>query len=496
MRRARVRRATLVVAAALVLPGLSFAGLGQPAAVAHDAGDPPPGSGADAVPGANERDSVRVIALEVHHTPPPRRVAAAGDFQVFPVPTSAAGLGRITTAPNGDMWFVESDKNKVGRITTAGAISEYTLPPTTTGEGIVKDLEVDAAGNVWVVYDSGWRVVRFHPSNPAGGYGWVYADPYGEEVRVGPNATWVTMSYDDDGIVRITGDTSTWDPNAPECDGALGRGRDGLMWCQQFDRLIRVNAAGNGGVAYPLPSDATYPYSVATGPTGRIWFGRDSGGTMFTSPSRGNVGWVGDDNQVGIIRTGDRTAPRSLVSGADGNVWFASVGAAKGIGHVNAQGVGAVVQVGNHAPTAVTYGADGAIWFTDATNNSIGRVPRERLWVTNVDVGRNSQLAPHAQPPVAAKKKVTADKRRKKAKLTLTCGNGILTCSGSVLVTAGKKKVAAGSYAVAVNSRAKVSVKLTKKGRQLLQRSRSVKVKVLLTATTGAQSVRKARLTR
>ncbi|MDQ6525151.1 hypothetical protein RB608_16140 [Nocardioides sp. LHD-245] len=465
MRRARLRRA--MTAGILVLPALSITGLGVPGAAA-DATSPPA----------------------------PRQAAKAGGFQVFPVPTSAAGLRRITTAPNGDMWFVERDKNKVGRITLAGAITEYSLPAQTTGGSLVKDLDVDAAGNVWVVSDSGWKVVRFPSSNPAA-QDWVtYPEPYGEEVRVGPDGVWVTMSFDEDGIAKIVGNSSNWDANAPECDGALGRGRDGLMWCQDGDKLVQVNAAGNGGVAYPLPANATYPYSVATGPSGKIWFGRSSSGTWFTSPGDGNVGWVGDNNQVGTIRTGDRTAPRSLVTGADGNVWFTSVGAAKGIGHVNAAGVGAVVQVGNYEPTSVTYGADGAIWFTDETNNSIVRVPRENLWVTNVNVGANSQLVPHAQPPVSAKKKLKADKKRKKAKLAVNCGGGLMACSGTVVVKAGKKKLATGGYAVGVNSTGKVSVKLTKAARKLLQRTRTVKVTVVLTATTGATTTKKAKLIR
>lgn len=476
MRRARVHRAMAMAVGALALPALSLTGVGLPQAAADD--------------GDGTRTHLTIDKRTV-----PRQAAKAGGIQVFPVPTSAAGLGRITTAPNGDMWFVEGDKNKIGRITPAGVITEYNLPAQTVVDTTVNDLDVDATGQVWVAWDSGWKISRVDPANLTATT-FTYSNPYAEEIRVGPSATWATMHFDEDGIVRITGNTDNWDANAPECDNALGRGRDGLMWCQDFDKLIQVNAAGSGGVSYPLPSDATYPYSVATGPTGKIWFGRSSSGTWFTSPGDGNVGWVGDNNQVGTIRTGDRTAPRSLVTGADGNVWFTSVGAAKGIGHVNAAGVGAVVQVGNYQPTSLTYGADGAIWFTDETNNSIVRVAREDLWVTNVNVGANSQLIPHAQPPATAKKKVKADKKRKKAKLTVSCGNGLMACTGGVVVKAGKKKVAAGSYAVAINSSGKVTVKLTKAGRKLLQRSKSVKVKVVLTAATGAQTTKKAKLIR
>ena len=49
-------------------------------------------------------------------------------MSVVPVPTSNAGLGRITTAPDGSMWFVEENANKVGRITTAGQLQEIPAP--------------------------------------------------------------------------------------------------------------------------------------------------------------------------------------------------------------------------------------------------------------------------------------------------------------------------------------------------------------------------------
>ncbi len=481
MRRGRWGALTATIAGLVALPALAVMG-------SSEAAESPTGPIIDSYP-----DVVTVV-----HTPAPDPTArAAAGLRIFPVPTSAADLGRITTAPNGDMWFVEGARNKVGRITTSGAIEEFNLPATTTGDGTVKDLDIDSAGNVWVAWDTGWHVTRFHPANPGAAYSWSFSYPYAEEIRVGPSATWVTMSFDEDGIVRIVGDNATWDSNAPECDGALGRGRDGLMWCQQFDRLIRVGAAGNAGIAYPLPAGATYPYSVATGPDNLIWFGRDSGGTMFTSPSRGNVGWITSGNQVRTINTGDRTAPRSLTTGRDGNVWFTSVGAAKGIGHVGRDGTGAVASVGNYSPTSVTYGRDGNIWFTDRRNNSIGRVSRDALWTTNVNVGADSQLRPHAQPRAKVRsKKLNANKARKKAPLKLACGSGLVSCSGRVVVKKGSAKVGTATYALARGAKKKVTVRLTKAARKALKRKKRFKVVVSLIPVSGAKVTRKVILTR
>ena len=68
-------------------------------------------------------------------------------INVFPLPTSNASPGRIVTAPTtGDMWFTEDDVNQIGRITPPGVITEYDLPPTTTGEGTVQDLDIGPDG--------------------------------------------------------------------------------------------------------------------------------------------------------------------------------------------------------------------------------------------------------------------------------------------------------------------------------------------------------------
>lgn len=477
----------LVVAAAaaatLAFPVLGMPGVGAPA---------------HAEPTAEQTTDPVVDAhpdvVTARHVRPLRQ--RAGSIRGYAVPTSAAGLGRITTAPDGNMWFTEADKNKIGRISISGAITEFTLPAQTTADSKVKDIEVDATGLVWVVWDSGWQISRIDPATLSA-YTWRLAYPYGEEVRVGPDAVWVTLSFDEDGILRIVGDTATWDANAPECDGALGRGRDGAMWCQQFDRLLKVNADGTGGAAYPLPSDASYPYSVATGPTGRIWFGRDDGGTLGYAPARGNVGWVDSENRVRVIRTGDRTAPRSLTLGRDKNVWFTSVGAAKGIGHVNAAGQGAIVKVGDYRPRSVTYGADGAIWFTDRDHNRIVRVTRDLLWKTNVDVGARSQLKPHPQPRlVALSTRLDANARRTTARTLLSCGSGLVPCTGRATVKAGTATVGTGRYKVSIGGRSYLVVTLNATARRLLARRSSVAVVLTLVSDTGQRVTRRQALTR
>src|ERR1700743_2564700 len=50
----------------------------------------------------------------------------------YPLSTSAGAL-RIVAGPDGALWFVEYLGNKIGRITTTGAITEFPVP--TSGGG-------------------------------------------------------------------------------------------------------------------------------------------------------------------------------------------------------------------------------------------------------------------------------------------------------------------------------------------------------------------------
>jgi len=53
--------------------------------------------------------------------------------------------GSITTGPDGALWFTEGGANKLGRITTAGAFTEF---PITSGTG-PGSVVLGPDGNFW-----------------------------------------------------------------------------------------------------------------------------------------------------------------------------------------------------------------------------------------------------------------------------------------------------------------------------------------------------------
>jgi hypothetical protein len=56
------------------------------------------------------------------------RIGANGAIALFPIPTSNSGPSDIISGPDGALWFTEPYANKIGRVTTDGVLTEYTLP--------------------------------------------------------------------------------------------------------------------------------------------------------------------------------------------------------------------------------------------------------------------------------------------------------------------------------------------------------------------------------
>ncbi len=117
-----------------------------------------------------------------------------------------------------------------------------------------------------------------------------------------------------------------------------------------------------------------------------------------------------------------------------------------------------------------------------------------------VDRGAAPAPPPPPAPPVKAagvrSTKLKASKTRKSIPLALACPSGAATCQGKATLKAGKTTVATGTYKISAGKRKTVSLKVSKKGRSLLKRKRSVRVKLTVapkgaTATTKTLTLRR-----
>ncbi len=74
-----------------------------------------------------------------------------GSYSSWVLPTAHAYPYRIMSGPDGALWFTESAADKIGRITTAGQITEYSLPGTLSDPG---GITVGADGALWFTADA------------------------------------------------------------------------------------------------------------------------------------------------------------------------------------------------------------------------------------------------------------------------------------------------------------------------------------------------------
>ena len=58
-------------------------------------------------------------------------------FTEYPVPTPNSVPTEITSGPDGNLWFTERNAGKIGRITTAGVITEFSPPPSARRGGLL-----------------------------------------------------------------------------------------------------------------------------------------------------------------------------------------------------------------------------------------------------------------------------------------------------------------------------------------------------------------------
>jgi virginiamycin B lyase len=82
------------------------------------------------------------------------RVTPSGSVTEFPVTDN--NPSRITTGPDGNMWFTESNNNAVGRITPSGTVTQIPVPSPGQNYGITAGPD----GNVWFTELSAGKVGR------------------------------------------------------------------------------------------------------------------------------------------------------------------------------------------------------------------------------------------------------------------------------------------------------------------------------------------------
>ena len=223
------------------------------------------------------------------------RIKPDGSATAFPAGTgiglSGTGPEHITAGPDGNLWFTEFWTNRIGRMTPAGALTEFPIP---TADSAPRGIVSGPDGAVWFV-ESGFNrtaIARITTKGevtefPIGGTSLDQLQP--TEIVTAPDGNlWFNQTH----------------PSAPQ--GEVGR------------------MTPNGAVTLFAFPKGGRPLGMAVGPDGNVWV-TDPGGNTITRMTP-----KGDFRQFALPRR--NAQPVGITAGKDGHLWFTEGGRIGNIG--------------------------------------------------------------------------------------------------------------------------------------------------------------------
>ena len=312
----------------------------------------------------------------------------------------------IVVGPDGNLWFTESGVNRIGRITTAGTITEFTTP---TADSNPLGIAAGADGNLWFTETGSNAIGRITPAGTVTEFSVNSLDVSSSSgIAAGPGGDVWFVAADSDGngkIARITpaGKVSNYDLGSDPVD--LTEGPDGNLWVATYDGEIdKVTAAGTV-TRYTIPS-GDGAYAISAGPDGALWFALDGTNQLGRITTTGTVSEFSLPDPSAT--DGPTITPGALTSGPDHKLWFVDAYTPQ-VGNVNvttgllASGVSATVDAGSTSTATVASfvdfaGGGAAADYTatvawDDGTTSAGTIAANSSGGFDVSVSRNWALS-------------------------------------------------------------------------------------------------------
>ncbi len=290
--------------------------------------------------------------------------SGAGYITEYPDPAGGNPF-YITAGADGALWFTQRHISQIGRITTAGVISEYKIP---TPNSEIKGIVAGPDGNLWFCEFSGGKISKLTTSGTFTEYTLPSSGNQPSGITVGPDgALWFTDYYGPS-IGRITTSGSITEYPAPTAAANIATGSDGALWFTEgpLNSIGRMTTTGSV-TQYPTPTSNSSPNGITAGPDGALWF------TEFGADKIGRLTTTGTFTEYSTPTPG--SGPIGIITGPDGALWFAETFANK-IGRITTGGSITEYQIPttNTLPYFLAGGADGNVWFTEYQTNAIGRL--------------------------------------------------------------------------------------------------------------------------
>src|SRR5262245_46859305 len=238
------------------------------------------------------------------------RITTSGVVTEFRLPTTGFKPISITAGPDGALWFTEMNANnpttdlpssqppvfepttnhpilggKIGRISTAGTVTEFTIPTGADPNGTPNGITTGPDGNLWFTERNSSDHSVIGRLTPNGVYTEFFITnalfSQSGSITVGPDGNlWFTVSGYSSYVGRITtnGAFSGFGDFATNFPRGITVGPDGNLWLTNYDQqfgdpalITRVTPAGVV-TEFPLPDAAGGPFGITSDRSGNLWF--------------------------------------------------------------------------------------------------------------------------------------------------------------------------------------------------------------------------------
>ncbi|RZS89652.1 hypothetical protein EV189_1423 [Motilibacter rhizosphaerae] len=312
---------------------------------------------------------------------PPASAAAA--VTVWSIPTADSRAAHIVSGPDGALYWTEPFGYRIGRITTAGEVSELEVPDDGQVAGSGPDELVASGDSVWFVKDFGVDVWRYVPGQ-GGGHRAYVNEQVASLAPAADGGVWATSLGGSD-VDHVGPGGSFADYSADYLLPApLALAPDGTVWYADGGHYLKhIDGTGhqvNVPIVNPRGDDVV---SMAYDGQQRLWFLLFDPGATFTPAHGGEIGYVdaqGVPHVTDLMTLGlpADTLPRELRLGPDGRLYFLlDLAGGTTLARIEADGsltgVSAATFNG-YRPSDFTFGSDHNLWFVDRGANSVGRI--------------------------------------------------------------------------------------------------------------------------
>jgi streptogramin lyase len=285
-------------------------------------------------------------------------------YTEYPLPSESRPED-ITTGPDNNLWFTNLNTSKIGKITTTGSITEYSLPG---GSSEPRSIIAGPNGNLWFT-NSASQIGQITTAGQITEYSLGSQRP-AFNLTPGPDGNvWFTDAYRSTvGKITLTGGVTEYSMPAESEPRGIVAGPDGNLWVTEYraSKIVKMTTSGVVLAQYALPAESE-PTGITVGPDSELWFGE------FKTHRIGKITTSGVITEYSLPSGAEGGS--KIVTGPDGNLWFAEYSPGK-IAKITTSGTISQYTLPKESfPDSIMVGPDNNIWFTDNYTEKIGVMP-------------------------------------------------------------------------------------------------------------------------